>query len=84
MWKVEFSIRAPNATKVFLAGDFNNWSQTATPMQKRPTGDWVVGMDLKTGTYKYKFFVDGKWTADPDNTERTKDNYGDSILHVGN
>jgi serine/threonine protein kinase len=83
-WNVEFSIHAPNASAVFLAGDFNKWSQTATPMQKGPTGDWVVSMGLKTGTYKYKFFVDGKWQRDPDNPDFTKDSYGDSILHVGN
>jgi hypothetical protein len=41
-------------------------------------------MGLKTGTYKYKFFVDGKWQRDPDNPDFTKDSYGDSILHVGN
>lgn len=84
MWNVEFSIRAPNAKQVYLAGEFNNWNQTAAPMQKRPNGEWVVGMQLKAGTYKYKFVVDGKWTTDPDNPERTQDSYGDSILRVGN
>ena len=84
LWNVEFSIRPPNASKVFLGGEFNKWSQTANPLQKRPNGDWVVSMKLQGGTYKYKFFVDGKWTPDPDNPERTKDSYGDSILHVGN
>jgi serine/threonine protein kinase len=84
MWNVEFSINAPTAKQVFLAGDFNNWSRTAVPMQKRPNGDWVIGLQFNAGTYKYKFFVDGKWTPDPDNPERTKDTYNDSILHVGN
>ncbi len=84
MWKVEFSIRAPNASTVYLAGEFNKFSPTATPMRKRPNGDWVVGMELKTGTYKYKFLVDGKWMSDPDNPEHTNDEYGDSILRVGN
>ncbi len=83
-WKVEFSIPAPNASKVYLAGVFNNWSPTATPMQKRPDGRWVVSMELKTGTYEYKFVVDGNWMPDLENPERTKDSNDNSILRVGN
>ena len=82
-WDVEFSIHAPNAGKVYVAGDFNKWDRTATPLQKRPNGDWVASLSLKAGTYNYKFIVDGKWMPDPDNPERTKDTYGDSILRVG-
>lgn len=65
IWKVEFNLRAPNASTVYLTGDFNNWSETATPMLKRTDGDWAVGMELKTGAYKYKFLVDGQWMPDP-------------------
>lgn len=86
MWNVEFSIRAPAANKVYLAGDFNGWNDTATPMKKQPNGNWVVPMRLKTGTYQYKFVVDGSWIPDPDNPERTSDDRGgfNSILHIGN
>lgn len=84
LWDIDFSLRAPAAGKVYVAGDFNAWNQTATPLVKRPNGDWVVRVQLKAGTYKYKYIVDGKWTADPDNPERSQDSYGDSILRVGN
>jgi serine/threonine protein kinase len=85
-WNVEFSIRAPAATKVYLSGEFNSWSPTATQMKKQPNGDWVVSMQLKAGAYQYKFVVDGNWVPDPDNTDRVSDDRGgfNSVLRVGN
>ncbi len=85
-WNVEFSVRAPNANQVYLAGQFNNWSPTATPMRKLPSGDWVVSLQLKAGTYQYKFIVDGNWIPDPDNPDRQPDGMGgfNSVLKVGN
>jgi len=85
MWNVEFSIRAPAATKVYLAGEFNEWNSTATPMKKQSNGDWVVTMQLRAGTYQYKFVVDGNWVPDPDNTDRISDDRGgfNSVLRVG-
>ena len=41
-----FGLAAPEATEVFLAGDFNQWSTTATPMKRRSDGAWVVGLEL--------------------------------------
>jgi serine/threonine protein kinase len=84
-WNVEFSVRAPKASQVYLAGDFNNWDPTATPMKKRPNGDWVAPLQLKSGRYLYKFVVDGTWMFDPDNSDREPDPHGsfNSILNVG-
>ena len=83
---VEFTIKAPSANKVYLAGEFNKWSETATPMRKRPNGEWFVTLQLKPGRYQYKFLVDGKWQTDPDNPERVDDGYGgfNSVTPVGN
>jgi hypothetical protein len=85
-WNVQFSIKAPNASKVFLAGEFNNWSETATPMRKQPNGEWIASVQLKRGRYQYKFLVDGKWQTDPDNPEHVDDGYGgqNSVAPVGN
>jgi serine/threonine protein kinase len=84
-WNVQFTIKAPAASKVFLAGEFNNWSETATPMRKQPNGEWIVALQLKPGRYQYKFLVDGKWMTDPDNSERTDDGFGgfNSVVPVG-
>jgi glycosidase len=49
---------------VFLAGDFNGWSTTATPMTK--TGDdFTASPVMPDGVHYYKFVVDGKWLNDP-------------------
>lgn len=60
-----FRLAAPEATEVFLAGEFNQWSATATPMQRGSDGAWVAALDLPAGRYEYKFVVDGQWVCEP-------------------
>ena len=55
-----------NAKAVMLAGSFNNWRDFELPMKKTASG-WELDFVLGPGNYEYKFVVDGKWTADPDN-----------------
>ena len=85
-WNVEFSIKAPQAQKVFLAGEFNSWNPTNMPMHKLPGGDWGGSVELKAGRYQYKFIIDGKWLPDPDNPDRVDDTYNgfNSVVTVGN
>ena len=48
-----------------LAGDFNNWSATATPMKKEGNV-WSVTVPLSPGVHQYKFIADGtRWLQDP-------------------
>jgi len=61
---IEFSLHAPDAERVSLAGNFNNWSQKADPM-KNGAGTWKKRIKLETGMYEYKFVVDGEWMLDP-------------------
>ncbi|MEC7242251.1 MAG: alpha-amylase family glycosyl hydrolase [Myxococcota bacterium] len=59
---------ASDAFGVFLAGDFNGWSDTELPMKK--TGDrYEIEIALEPGAYAYKFVEkDGsvRWTCDPE------------------
>src|ERR1035438_518344 len=46
---VTFRVWAPNATSVYVPGQFNNWSQTATPLGKEltngvPNGVWSANV----------------------------------------
>lgn len=66
---VEFRYHNPNARTVFLAGDFNGWSTSTTPMSKDAAGAWTATVSLQPGRYQYKFVVDGLWTPDPSNPE---------------
>jgi serine/threonine protein kinase len=85
MYNVEFTITAPDAHIVSLAGEFNNWSPTATAMHKRPNGTWAATMQLAAGKYQYKFIVDGKWIPDPENPTQVPDTYNgfNSVVDIG-
>ncbi len=60
----EFRVKAPNAKKVSLGGNFNNWDIKANPARKDSQGNWVAKLNLKPGRYEYKFFIDGSWVND--------------------
>lgn len=78
---IRFTYEDAYATRVSLAGAFNNWSTTANPMTKED-GIWTVTVDLGTGKHEYKFVVDNQWIADPDNPV-TAGEYGNSVVNVG-
>ena len=61
---VEIWCHAPEAKKVFVAGTFNAWSKTATPM-KRVGENWKAKVSVVPGLYDYNFVIDGKWVCDP-------------------
>jgi dipeptidyl aminopeptidase/acylaminoacyl peptidase len=63
------------AKAVALAGSFNGWSVTATPLERRG-GAWVASVKLAPGSHTYKFVVDGLWLNDPANPAREPDASG--------
>ncbi len=79
---VRFEYYNPKAMEVYLAGDFNDWSTTLSPMKKESDGTFWLTLKLSPGKYEYKFIVDGQWTADPDNPV-TAGVYGNSLIRVG-
>ena len=62
---IEFSLYAPKAKKVSLAGSFNKWNSKLLSAKKDAKGNWKIDVELKPGQYEYKFFVDGSWMDDP-------------------
>lgn len=71
--KVEFIVPdavAADAETVFLVGDFNNWDEQATPMEKFKNGKFKVTLDLEPGrSYQFRYLVNGTqwhndWEAD--------------------
>ena len=62
-----FVLRAPGASRVSVAGDFNNWDAEATPMRHSGSGDlWIVSVSLPRGVHLYSFVLDGaEWRPDP-------------------
>ena len=79
-----FSITAPAAMSVLLAGDFTHWQRQPVPMRKGSGGVWRVNLELPPGTHHYRFIVDGQWRDDPDCTLRVANPYGsqDAVRQV--
>lgn len=78
---VVFSIEAPLAERVQLAGDFNGWRPDTLELQR--VGDvWTTSLKLEPGRYRYRFVVDGHWQRDPLNEATEPSPYGghDSLL----
>jgi 1,4-alpha-glucan branching enzyme len=62
---VPFTLQDPRATQVFIAGTFNDWHPSATPMVAVGDGRWIKTLELEPGTHEYLFVIDGRWVADP-------------------
>lgn len=82
---VKFSVAAPDASFVNIAGSFNGWNQKSTEMKKRADGVWEITLPLTPGVkYLYKFVIEGFWVADPDNPDTTPDgmNGVNSVIEI--
>lgn len=75
------------AMSVSVAGDFNGWSEVATPLKRNRDGLWSTEIVIRSsGRFEYKFIVDGqRWVEDPSNGMKAPDNYGglNSVVVVG-
>ena len=79
-----FAFTAPEAMSVQLVGDFTHWQQNPINMQKDPDGVWRISVELKPGTYHYRFLVDGQWRDDPECALYVPNPYGgqDAVRQV--
>ncbi|MBD3234098.1 MAG: AAA family ATPase [candidate division Zixibacteria bacterium] len=74
---VLFRYKDGDAAAVMLAGDFNNWSPDRCRLNKKEmSGIWEKTLPLDPGTYQYRYVVDGRWIADPNNPIKADDNLG--------
>ncbi|HEY7445916.1 MAG TPA: isoamylase early set domain-containing protein [Vicinamibacterales bacterium] len=82
---VRLVVLQPGARTVEVAGDFNGWDPTRTPLEQLSSGAWTVTLPLVPGRYEYMFVVDGKeWIADPFALEQNDDGFGsrNAVLDV--
>jgi hypothetical protein len=84
---VPFVLRAPNAARVSLVGDFNGWDVTKNPLaQEAAPGVWSVTVSLTPGRHTYAFVVnDSVWTLDPRAARAADPDFGreGSVIVVG-
>jgi 1,4-alpha-glucan branching enzyme len=73
---VEFTYAAPDAKKVFLAGEFNNWDPESLPMKKDKKGVWRTTVKVLPGRYEYKFMADNAWVENLPGLELSPNPFG--------
>lgn len=80
----EFKLYAPAAKRVSMAGSFNNWNAKKIAAKKDSKGNWMIKLNLKPGTYEYKFFVDGSWLNDPSSHRSVSNAFGtqNSVIEI--
>lgn len=65
---VRFVLTAPDAHTVGVAGTFNQWDASVTPLVRTEAagGVWTATITLPAGQHQYAFVVDGaRWVPDP-------------------
>ena len=82
--EITFSLLAPEAREVSVAGNFNGWRPHAAPMRNMGGGKWLARLMLRSGQYEYRLVVDGNWREDPGAVQRVGNAYGgfNSVLQV--
>ena len=75
---VRFVLEAPEATRVSLVADFNDWSISGYELSPTPFGEWEIVVPLRRGrSYIYNFVLDGEhWIVDPAASIRVEDGFG--------
>jgi 1,4-alpha-glucan branching enzyme len=84
--EITFSLPAAcGAEQVHLVGDFNDWSNDATPLERTDDG-FEVRVPLRTGrSYRFRYLLDGvRWENDWEADDYEPNDFGgdDSVLHL--
>jgi hypothetical protein len=83
---VRFVFVDPNADRVELVGDFNEWARGTTQLKRSGApGVWAVSVPLSPGRHEYAFIINGsRWVADP-LAVKSSDDFGteSSVIRVG-
>ncbi len=54
---VAFRVWAPHAHEVWVSGDFNEWSDDATPLESEGNGNWYVEVPGARAGQEYKYLL---------------------------
>jgi len=82
--EVIFSVFAPEAKDVYVAGEFNNWKLEDSGRMFKNNGTWSKKFNLNSGKYRYRFVIDGNWVEDSSNPLKEVNPYGsvDSLIEI--
>ena len=82
---VRFTQPGDRSHLFFVAGEFNRWSATATPLRYDVgLGAHEALVQIPPGRYQYRLVINGTWLADPYNQQKRLNEYGEpnSLLVV--
>lgn len=82
----QFVLNAPNAARVSLVGEFNDWDPARAPLARDAGGVWSIVVPLVPGRHVYAFVVDDTvWTLDPRAPKADDPDFGraGSVVLVG-
>ncbi len=85
-YDLEFTCAAPEARRVALVGDFDDWDANALPMRRERDGLWSARVRLPAGWHRYAFVIDGtQWRTDPSAPMAAPGAFGapSSVVHAG-
>ncbi|MDE3173548.1 MAG: hypothetical protein KGN74_10795 [Gemmatimonadota bacterium] len=74
------SIRAPDAGRVEIAGDWNGWQ--LVPASRAGNGVWYADLPLPPGQYRYAFRIDGHAWRVPEGAVTARDGFGGESAYV--
>jgi hypothetical protein len=82
---VQFTYVNPGASRVYVAGSFNNWQKDKVSLSRTSEqGVWTGTVILRPGVYEYMFVVDGQWMVDQLARRYMEDGFGrkNALLYV--
>ena len=73
-----YTLASLDAEHVNLVGDFNGWSETATPMEPLKDGRFKVVLELEPEKqYQFRYLINGdEWHNDSDADQYVPNPYG--------
>ncbi len=88
-YSVTFSMPAlDNITELYVVGDFNEWNQSGTLMEKAKDGSWSAKLTLEAGKdYQYRYRDNkGVWHNDWEPDAYARNEYGsdNSVISLTN
>lgn len=81
---VAFRVWAPNADRVCVIGDFNDWNASAHPMAREPSGDWYVSIENAKPGDQYKYELkngDNTFQRIDPRAREVSNSVGNGIVH---
>lgn len=80
---VFFRVWAPHAKKIFVAGEFNNWSVTSDELAHEGNGYWGVNVPAAKASQQYKYFLhtdNGDFYKNDPYTKEVTGSAGNSVI----